>query len=59
MGKKVGFAAVFTYITRRGALLEDASIHTTEMATIKAAFKEIYKRENKIWVIYIDSQSSM
>ena len=30
-GRKVGFAAVFTDITRRGALPEEASIHTVEM----------------------------
>ena len=30
-GRKVGFAAVFTDITRRGSLPEEASIHTAEM----------------------------
>ena len=40
-GKKVGFAAVFEDITRRGALPEDASIHTAETTAIKIAIREI------------------
>ena len=43
----VGFAAIFTNITRRGALPKEASVHTTEMTAIKIALKEIHKRENK------------
>ena len=39
-GRKVGFAAVFTDTTRRGALPEEASIHTAEMTAIKIAMKE-------------------
>ena len=38
-GRKVGFAAVFTNITRRGALLEEVSIHTAEMTAIKTGMK--------------------
>ena len=33
-GGKVGFAAVFTDITRRGTLQEEASIHTVEMTAV-------------------------
>ena len=50
-GKKVGYAAVFTDTTRRGALPEEASIHT--------AIKEIKERKDIRWVIYTDSLSSM
>ena len=57
--KNVGFAAVFTNITRRGALPEEAFIHTTKMTAIKIALKEIYKRKDKKLVIYTDSQRSM
>ena len=46
--KKIGSAAVFTDIIRRGELPNGASIHTAEMT----ALKEIHKRKNKIWVIY-------
>ena len=35
IGRKVGFAAVFMNTTRRGALPEEASIHTAEMTVIK------------------------
>ena len=59
MIKNVDFAAVFTYITRKGALPEEASIHTAKMTIIKVALKEIYKREEKGWVICTDFQSSM
>ena len=45
---------VFTDITRRGALSEEAKI-----TAIKVALKKIHKREDKIWVINIDSQSSI
>ena len=38
---------------------EDASIHTAEMTKIKVSLKEIHKRKDKRWVIYIDSQSFM
>ena len=41
------------------ALLEETSIHTAKMTSIKVALKEIHKRENKRWVIYTDSQSYM
>ena len=47
-GRKVGCAAVFTDITRRGTLPEEASIHTPEMT----AMKEIKEREDIRWVIY-------
>ena len=38
---KVGYAAIFTDSTRRGALPEEASIHTAEMTEMK----EIKERE--------------
>ena len=44
-GKKVGLAAVFEDATRRGALPEEASIHTAEMTAIKVALKEIKGRK--------------
>ena len=47
-GRKVGFAAVLVDITRRGALPEEAFIHTAEMT----AMREIQKREDKRWVIH-------
>ena len=40
---KVGFN-----VTKNGALLEEASILTTEMTAIKIALMEIHKR----WIIY-------
>ena len=45
--------------TRRGALPEEASIHIAEMTVVKIALKEIHKREDKIWIIYTDTQSPM
>ena len=42
-------------ITRRGELLEKASILTAEKTVIKIAMREIRKREDKKWVIYKDS----
>ena len=53
MGKKVGFVAWYSQI-----LPEETSIHTAQMTGIKAALKEIQKREDKKWVIYADSWSS-
>ena len=50
-GRKVVFTAVFADITRREALPEKASIHTT--------MREIKKREDMKWVKYTDSLSSM
>ena len=44
-GREVRFAAVFTDITRRGALPEEASIHTAEMTAIETAMKEIKGRD--------------
>ena len=44
MGKKIGFATVFTDIIRRGVLPEEAFIHTDKMTSIKVALKEIHKR---------------
>ena len=41
IGKKVGFAAVFTDITRSGVFPEETGIHTVEMKAIKTALKEI------------------
>ena len=40
MGRKVGFAAVFTDINKIGALSKEASIRTAEMTAIKVALKE-------------------
>ena len=54
-GKKVGLATVFKDATRRGALPEEASIHTAEMTAIKVALKEIKGRKGDSWVIYTDS----
>ena len=34
-GRKVGYAAVFTYTTRKEARPEEAFIHTAEMTTMK------------------------
>ena len=50
MGQRAqeGFAAVFTDITKRGALPEKNSIHTAKMMTvIKVSLKDIHKKENK------------
>ena len=51
MGRKVGFAAAFTHIPRRGVLLEEAFIHTVETTAIKVSLKKIHKREDKSWII--------
>ena len=59
MERMVGFAAVSTDITWRGVLSEEASIHKAKMTTIKVALKEIHKKEDKRWIIYTDTQSSM
>ena len=40
-------------------LSEETHIHITKMTVIKIVLYEIHKRKNKIWVIYIDSESSM
>ena len=56
-GRKVGFAAVFADITRRGAIPEEAPIHTAEMTAIKIAVREIHKKEDTRWVLYTDSLS--
>ena len=53
--KEHGFTVVFTVITKRRALLKEASIHTAEMTTMK----DINEREDMRWVIYTDSLSSM
>ena len=58
IGRKVGFAAIFADITRRGSFSE-ASIHTAEMVVIKIALKKTHKRENKRLIIYSGSQSSI
>ena len=59
MGRKVGFAAVFTKITRRGSLPEETSIHIDEMTAIKVALKWVHKRENKKWVVFRLSEQSI
>ena len=58
-GKKVGLAAVFEDMTKRGALLEEASVHTAEMKAIKTALKETKKKEGNNWVIYTDSKNNI
>ena len=58
IGKKVGFAAVFTHYQKR-ALPKEALIHTVKITAIKIVLKEIQKREYKRWVIYTESQSSI
>ena len=58
-GRKVGFAAVFADITRRGTLPEETSIQTAEMIATKVAMKGVKKREDMRWVIYTDSLSSI
>ena len=47
MERKVGCAVVFTDMSRKGALPEEASIHTAEMTAIKVVLKEIHKRKDK------------
>ena len=59
MGKKVGFAVVFTNITRKKTLPQEASINITKMTIIKIALKQIHKREDKRCIIYTDFQSSI
>ena len=54
-GRKVGFATVIAYITRRGPLLEEVSIHTVVMKAIR----EIQKSKDVRWVINTDLLSSM
>ena len=56
---RVGFAVVFIDNTSRGTLPEKVSIHTGEMTAIKTALKDIHKREDKRWVMYNDSHSSI
>ena len=51
MRKKVGFADII----RRGALPNKASIHIAKVMVLR----EIHKREDKRWIIYTDSLSSM
>ena len=54
LGRKLGYTVVFAY-SRRGALREEASIHTAELT----AMKEIKEREDVRWVIYTDLLNSM
>ena len=54
--RKVGYADVFTNVTKRGALPEEASIHTAEMIAIKVGLKEIQKVKTKISNIYRHSE---
>ena len=44
MGRKVGFELIFTDITRRRALPEEAFIYTAEIIANKVKIKEIHKR---------------
>ena len=53
MERKEGFAVVFTDITRKGAIPEEASIHTAEMTAINVALMELHKKKDKRWVLYI------
>ena len=47
MEMKVGFAALFIDITRRGSIIEESSIHSAEMTAINIALKEIHKKIRK------------
>ena len=47
-GRKVVFAVVFTNITKRGALPEEASVHIVEMTAIKVALREENREEKNI-----------
>ena len=47
-GRKIGYAAVFTDSTRRGALPEEASIHTAEMTAMKE-IKETLPKDCPQW----------
>ena len=51
-GRKVGFAAVFMNIIKRGALPEEAFIHTTEITAIKTGRRVREKREHEMGNIY-------
>ena len=53
IGRKVGFAAVFTDITTRGVLPKEASIHPGKITAIKVALKEI------LYAVCTNFQSSM
>ena len=56
---KVGSTAVFKDITRRGTLPKETFINIVKMITIKKALNEIYKREDKGWVRYIQTLSAV
>ena len=47
IGSRVDFVAVFTDNTRRGALFEEAFIHTAKITAIRIALKEIHMTEDK------------
>ena len=55
MRKKLGFAAVFADIIKRGALHDEAPIYTAEMT----ALRKIHNRQDKRWSIYPDLVSSL
>ena len=40
IGKKVGFAAVFIDMTRKGTLFEEAPIHLAKITAIKITLKD-------------------
>ena len=50
-GRKVGFAAGFADITRRRALLEEASFHAGKVTAVKTIPKEIYLRVPQVGVL--------
>ena len=55
-GRKVGIAAVFAGITRRGALPEEASINTDKITAIKIAMRERKKKRGHERGIYIQTR---
>ena len=59
MRRNVDFAGVFTDITRKGALPEEATIPTAKMTEVKVSLKVIHKWKDKTCVIYTDHWNSM
>ena len=56
MGRKADFAVVFY---QKKSLHEEIFIYTAKITAIKVTIKDIHKRDDKRWVVYIDSQSSI
>ena len=49
---KLGFAVLFTDISRKIVLPEESSIQTVKMTEVKIVLKEIHKRKDNRWVMY-------